>query len=62
MAQNVRSVVALLSIGTIAWIVAGVIALAVNAQSKIVWTCLSGAALGVMGITYTIRKARKTGI
>lgn len=62
MAQNVRSVVSLLAIGILAWLVAGVIAVAVQAESKIVWTCLSGALLGLIGIAYTIRRARKSGI
>jgi hypothetical protein len=39
-----------------------VIALAAGAESKIIWTCLVGAALGVMGIRYSIRRNRKSAI
>ncbi|HEX7404963.1 MAG TPA: DUF2530 domain-containing protein [Candidatus Nanopelagicaceae bacterium] len=59
MAQNVRSVVSLLTVGTVLWLVAGVIALAVNAQTKILWTCLAGVILGLIGIRYTIHRARR---
>lgn len=62
MAQNVRSVVLQLSLGVCAWVVAGVIAILVNAQSKIIWTCVCGAGLGLLGIYYTIRRARRSGI
>ena len=62
MAQNVRSTVILIVVGTSAWVVAGVIAIALNAQSKIVWTCVMGAGLGLTGIRYTIRRARRSGL
>ena len=62
MAQNVRSVVIQLWVGVSAWVVAGIIALLLNAQSKIIWTCVSGAVLGMVGIYYTIRRARKSEI
>jgi hypothetical protein len=62
MAQNVRRVVAQLFLGVGAWVVAGVIAILANAQSKIVWTCVSGAGLGMLGIYYTVRRARNSGI
>ncbi|HEY3292640.1 MAG TPA: DUF2530 domain-containing protein [Candidatus Nanopelagicaceae bacterium] len=62
MAQNVRSVVLQLALCTCAWVVAGVIAILVNAQSKIIWTCVSGTGLGLIGIYYTIRRARRSGI
>lgn len=62
MASNIRSVVTLVAIGTICWLVAGVVALAMNADAKVIWTCAVGAALGVNGIRYSIRRARRTGI
>ncbi|CAB4333245.1 unannotated protein [freshwater metagenome] len=62
MAQNVRSTVILIVVGTSAWVVAGVIAIALSAQSKIVWTCVMGAGLGLTGIRYTIRRARRSGL
>jgi hypothetical protein len=44
------------------WIVAGVFALAANAEAKIIWTCVMGAGLGLIGIRYTIRRSRRSGI
>lgn len=62
MESNIRSVVTLVAIGTICWLVAGVVALAMNADAKIIWTCIFGAVLGVSGIRYSIRRARRSGI
>lgn len=62
MTSNIRSVVTLVAIGTIGWLVAGVIATAMNAESKIIWTCIFGAILGALGIRYSIRRARRSGI
>ncbi len=62
MAQNVRSVVLLIAIGTIAWLVAGVVAITMSADAKVIWTCVMGALLGLTGIRYTIRRARRSGI
>jgi uncharacterized membrane protein HdeD (DUF308 family) len=60
--STIKSVVTLVSIGTICWVTAGVIALAVGAESKIIWTCLVGAALGLTGIRYSVRRNRKSAI
>ena len=60
--STIRSVVTLVAIGTICWIAAGVVALAAGADTKILWTCAVGAALGVTGIRYSIRRNRKSGI
>lgn len=60
--STIGSVVTLVSIGTICWIAAGVIALAAGAESKIIWTCVVGAALGVTGIRYSVRRNRKSAI
>jgi hypothetical protein len=60
--STISSVVALISAGTMAWIVAGVIALAAGAEAKIIWTCVFGAALGAFGIRYSIRRNQRSGI
>jgi uncharacterized membrane protein HdeD (DUF308 family) len=60
--STITSVVTLVSIGTICWIAAGVIALAVGAETKVIWTCVVGAALGVTGIRYSVRRNRKSEI
>ena len=62
MDTNVRSAVLLIAIGTIAWLIAGAVFLIAGSETKYVWTCVCGAALGVFGIRYTIRRARKSGI
>ena len=60
--STIASVVTLVSIGTICWVAAGVVALAAGAESKIIWTCVVGAALGITGIRYSIRRNRKSAI
>ena len=60
--STISSVVTLVSIGTICWVAAGVVALAAGAESKIIWTCVVGALLGVTGIRYSVRRNRKSAI
>ena len=62
MTTRLRNAVTLVVIGTICWVIAGVIALAANADAKIIWTCISGAMLGLIGIRYTIRRERRSGL
>ena len=60
--SNIKTVVLLIALGSIAWLAAGVVALAIGAAAKVIWTCVVGAALGVIGIRYSIRRARRSGI
>lgn len=60
--SNIKTVVVLIALGSIAWLAAGVVALAMGAESKIIWTCVVGASLGVIGIRYSIRRSRRSGI
>jgi CHASE2 domain-containing sensor protein len=60
--STITSVVTLVSIGTICWVAAGVIALAMGSEAKIIWTCLVGAALGATGIRYSVRRNKKSAI
>jgi len=62
MTTRLRNAVTLVAIGITCWVVAGVIALAVDADAKVIWTCISGAMLGLVGIRYTIRRERRSGI
>jgi hypothetical protein len=62
MTTRLRNAVTLVAIGTICWVIAGVIALAANADGKVIWTCISGAMLGLVGIRYTIRRERRSGL
>lgn len=54
--------VALIIAGISAWIVAAIMGLLLNADSKYIWTCITGAALGFVGIRYTIRRDRRSGL
>jgi hypothetical protein len=60
--SKISSVVALISAGTLAWVAAGVIALAAGSEAKIIWTCVVGAALGLIGIRYSIRRNKRSAI
>jgi len=60
--SNIKTVVTLIALGSILWLAAGVVAVAIGASAKVIWTCVVGAALGVIGIRYSIRRARRSGI
>lgn len=62
MESNLKNTVVLIAVGTIAWLIAGAAFLVAGSESKYVWTCVCGATLGVIGIRYTIRRARRSGI
>jgi len=54
--------VALIIAGICAWVVAAIMGILLNAEAKFIWTCVSGAALGFVGIRYTIRRDRRSGL
>ena len=60
--SKISSVITLISAGTIAWVAAAVIALAAGSEAKIIWTCVVGAALGLIGIRYSIRRNNRSAI
>ena len=62
MESNLRNTVVLIAVGTIAWLIAGAAFLVAGSDTKYVWTCVFGAALGVFGVRYTIRRSRRSGI
>ena len=62
MTTRLRNAVTLVAIGSTCWVIAGVIAIAMGADAKIIWTCVMGAGLGLVGIRYTIRRDRRSGI
>ncbi|MFM2144645.1 MAG: hypothetical protein RI899_433 [Actinomycetota bacterium] len=62
MDKHLRSIVLLIAAGTIAWLIAGAVFLVLGSDTKYVWTCVCGAALGVFGVRYTIRRSRRSGI
>jgi hypothetical protein len=57
-----KSAVTVIFVGISLWITGLVIALATHAESKVLYTCGVGIALGLIGIRYTIRRARRSGI
>lgn len=62
MTTRLRNAITLVAIGSTCWVIACVIAIAVGADAKVIWTCVSGAVLGLIGIRYTIRRDRRSGI
>jgi hypothetical protein len=58
----IKAVVILITIGTIAWLIAGMVAITLDADTKYIWTCVVGALLGATGIRYSIRRDRRSGI
>jgi hypothetical protein len=54
--------VLLIIIGICAWTVAAIIGLFLNAETKFFWTCFTGIALGLIGIRYSIRRDRRSGL
>jgi hypothetical protein len=60
--SKISSVIALIAAGTLAWVAAAVIALAAGSGAKIIWTCVVGAALGLIGIRYSIRRNKRSAI
>ncbi len=45
--------------GIVLWIIAFVFAVVMNADSNVLWICVIGALLGVIGLRTTIRRGRK---
>ena len=62
MSADLRFITTLLRGGIFLWLAAGVIAFFAKVENKIIWTCVSGAALGFLGIAYTIQRKRKSGL
>jgi len=45
--------------GIVLWIIAFVFAIVMNADSKVLWICVTGAVLGLIGLRYTVKRGRK---
>lgn len=60
--SEIKSVVTLITFGTVAWVIAGIVLAISGADSKLIWTCVAGAALGAWGIRYSKRRAQRSGI
>lgn len=60
--SEIKSVVTLITLGAIAWVIAGLYFAITGAESKLIWTCVAGTALGAWGIRYSKRRAARNGI
>ena len=54
-----KQAIFVISMGIVLWIIAFVFAIVMNANSNILWICVVGALLGVIGLRYTIKRGRK---
>lgn len=59
--MKTRAVVLIIA-GIFAWVVAAIMGLLLNVDDKFIWTCVTGAALGLIGIRYTVRRDRRSGL
>ena len=59
MISLMRSAIPIIIAGIVLWTIALVVAIIINAVAKIVLTCLLGIALGLIGIRYTKRRAKR---
>ena len=60
--SEIKSVVTLISLGTAAWVIAGIVFAFTGSDAKVIWTCVAGALLGAWGIRYSKRRAKRSGI
>jgi hypothetical protein len=56
-----RAAVATIISGIVIWSIALVILIAIGASSEKIYTCIVGALLGLIGLRYTIRRAKREG-
>jgi hypothetical protein len=59
--MGMRTAVITIIVGIVAWCVALVVLIAMGAASEKIYTCIVGAALGLIGLRYTIRRAKREG-
>jgi uncharacterized membrane protein YjjB (DUF3815 family) len=60
--SEIKSVVTLITLGTVAWVIAGFYFVITGADSKLIWTCVAGAVFGTWGAVYSKRRAARSGI
>jgi len=59
MISGMRNAVPVIIAGIVLWTIVLIIAIIVNAVAKIILTCLLGIVLGLIGIQYTKRRAKR---
>ena len=57
-----KEVIFVIALGIVLWIIAFVFAIVMSADSNLLWICVIGAALGAIGLRYTIKRGRKGGL
>ena len=60
--SEISSVVTLITFGTVVWVIAAIVLAISGADSKLIWTCVAGTALGAWGIRYSKRRATRSSI
>jgi len=54
-----KQAIFVIALGIVLCIIAFVFAIVMNADSDVLWICVIGALLGVIGLRYTIKRGRK---
>ncbi len=54
-----KEAIFVIAMGIVLWIIALVFAIVMNAETKVLWICVTGAVLGAIGLRYTIRRGRR---
>jgi hypothetical protein len=56
---QLRSAITVIIIGIALWFIALIIAFGIDASSNAKWICVFGIVLGIIGLRYTIRRAKR---
>ncbi len=56
---QLRSAITVIIIGIALWFIALIIAFGIDASTNAKWICVFGIVLGIIGLRYTIRRAKR---
>jgi hypothetical protein len=56
---QLRSAITVIIIGIALWFIALIVAFGIHASTNAKWICVFGIVLGVIGLRYTIRRAKR---
>ena len=56
---QLRSAITVIIIGIALWFIALIVAFGIDASSNAKWICVFGIVLGIIGLRYTIRRAKR---
>jgi hypothetical protein len=56
---HLRSAITVIIIGIALWFIALIVAFGIDASANAKWICVFGIVLGVIGLRYTIRRAKR---